>query len=50
MARILSLGLWMTIKELGHFSLSELLAVEGPAGLHIRRDIAYKPMPLSELI
>jgi hypothetical protein len=35
--------------ELGYFSLSELEAVRGPAGLKIERDRYFEPTPLSKL-
>lgn len=35
--------------ELGYFSLSELEATTGPLGLHIERDLYFKPTPLSEI-
>lgn len=34
--------------ELGYFSLDELEAVRGPAGLRIERDIHWRPRPLKE--
>jgi len=36
-------------KELGYFSKSELESVRGPMGLHIERDLYFKPTRLSEL-
>ena len=36
-------------KELGYFSLSELERVKGPLGLHIERDLYFKPTPLKDL-
>ena len=36
-------------KELGYFRLSELESVTGPLGLHIERDLYWKPCPLSEV-
>jgi hypothetical protein len=35
--------------ELGYFSLSELEQTTGPLGLHIERDLYFKPMTLSEI-
>jgi hypothetical protein len=35
--------------ELGYFSLSELETPTGPFGLHVERDLYYKPMSLSEI-
>jgi len=35
--------------ELGYFSLDELEAARGPAGLRIERDIHFRPRPLSEV-
>jgi Protein of unknown function (DUF2958) len=35
--------------ELGYFSLSELEQTTGPLGLHIERDLYFKPTPLSEI-
>lgn len=35
--------------ELGYFSLSELEETTGPLGLHIERDLYFKPTPLSEI-
>ena len=35
--------------ELGYFSLSELEATTGPLGLHVERDLYFKPTPLSEV-
>ena len=37
------------VSELGYFSLSELEAVRGPAGLEIERDLYFEPTRLSEL-
>lgn len=36
-------------EELGYFSLRELESTRGPLGLHIERDISFKPKPLSGL-
>jgi len=36
-------------KELGYFSLRELMSVRGPVGLKIERDRYFRPMPLSEV-
>lgn len=36
-------------KELGYFSLSELLNNKGKMGLSIERDYNFKPTPLSQL-
>ena len=36
--------------ELGTFSLSELENVRGPLGLHIERDMYYKPQTLAEVM
>ena len=36
-------------KELGYFSLDELLAVRGPFGLQVERDLWFSPCPLSEV-
>lgn len=36
-------------KELGYFSLSELLATRGKLGLEIERDEHFTPAPLSEV-
>lgn len=35
-------------RELGNFSLAELEAVEGPAGLRIERDLLWNPRPLKD--
>ena len=35
--------------ELGYFSLRELEETTGPLGLHIERDLYFKPTPLSEI-
>jgi hypothetical protein len=35
--------------ELGYFTLAELEAVRGPAGLRIERDRHFQPKPLSEV-
>jgi hypothetical protein len=35
--------------ELGYFSLSELEQTTGPLGLHIERDLHFKPTPLSKI-
>jgi hypothetical protein len=35
--------------ELGYFSLKELQEVKGPLGLHIERDLHFKPKTLQEL-
>ncbi|CAG0947546.1 hypothetical protein ANRL1_04254 [Anaerolineae bacterium] len=35
--------------ELGYFRLSELEETTGPLGLHIERDLYFKPTPLSEI-
>ena len=35
-------------RELGYFSLDELLAIRGPGGLTIERDLYWKPRPLKE--
>lgn len=35
--------------EMGYFSLSELEATTGPLGLHVERDLYFKPTPLSEI-
>ncbi|MFH1543242.1 MAG: DUF2958 domain-containing protein [Patescibacteria group bacterium] len=37
-------------KELGYFSLSELLSVKGALGLPIERDMYFKPKTLKELM
>lgn len=36
------------VRELGYFSVDELEAVRGPAGLRIERDIYWTPQPLRE--
>jgi len=35
-------------KELGYFVLSEMMAVRGPGGLTIERDLYFKEQPLSK--
>ena len=35
--------------ELGYFSLAELQETTGPLGLHIERDLYFKPTPLSKI-
>ena len=35
--------------ELGNFSLSELQETTGPLGLHVERDLYFKPTPLSKI-
>jgi hypothetical protein len=35
-------------RELGYFSLDELQAIKGPAGLKIERDLFWTPRPLKE--
>ena len=35
-------------RELGYFSLDELLAVRGPLGLRIERDLYWEPRPTSQ--
>jgi hypothetical protein len=35
--------------ELGYFRLSELEETTGPLGLHIERELYFKPTPLSEI-
>jgi len=35
-------------RELGYFSLDEMQAIEGPAGLRIERDLNWSPRPLKE--
>ena len=35
-------------RELGYFSLDELLKVRGPLGLPIERDLYWRPTPLSQ--
>ncbi len=37
-------------EELGTFSLAELESVTGPFGLHVERDLYFKPTPLSKLM
>jgi hypothetical protein len=37
------------VKELGYFSLSELREACGPMGLHIERDLHWKPTTLQEI-
>lgn len=37
-------------KELGYFSLDELETVTGPLGLHIERDMYWKPCKSSEVM
>lgn len=37
-------------QELGYFMLSELESARGPFGLHIERDMHFKPGPLSEVL
>lgn len=34
-------------RELGYFSLQELASVTGQLGLHVERDISFKPVKLS---
>lgn len=36
-------------EELGYFSLSELEALRGPAGLQVERDLYWEPKPLSQV-
>lgn len=36
-------------KEYGYFSISELEETKGPLGLHIERDIRFKPMKLKDI-
>ena len=36
-------------KELGYFSLLELLSVRGPGGLTVERDLNFEPTPVSKL-
>lgn len=36
-------------REMGYFSLSEMLKVRGPLGLPIERDIFWEPKPLKEI-
>ena len=36
-------------KELGYFMLSELESATGPMGLHIERDLHWKPTKLREI-
>lgn len=35
-------------RELGYFSLKELMSMRGPMGQRIERDISWTPKPLSE--
>ena len=35
--------------ELGYFSLSEIQAIHGPAGLRVERDLYFDPVPLSAI-
>ena len=35
-------------REFGYFSLDEMKAIEGPAGLRIERDLHWRPRPLKE--
>lgn len=35
-------------REFGYFSLTEMEAIEGPAGLRIERDLYWRPRPLRE--
>ena len=35
--------------ELGYFSLGELMSATGPLGLHIERDIHWKPKTIAEI-
>lgn len=35
--------------ELGYFSLSEIQEVEGNLGIGVKRDLHFKPLPLSQL-
>jgi len=37
------------VSELGYFSLSELQQATGPLGLHIERDLYWKPKMLREI-
>jgi hypothetical protein len=37
------------VVELGYFSLEELETVCNPLGLHMERDLGWKPCPLSEV-
>ncbi len=37
-------------EEFGTFSLSELQSSTGPLGLHIERDLYFKPTPVSKLM
>jgi len=37
------------VSELGYFSLSELQRSRGPMGLHIERDMYWKPKTLKEI-
>lgn len=36
-------------EELGYFSLAELQSARGPIGLHIERDLWFKPTPIGQL-
>lgn len=36
-------------KELGYFSLNELMSVNGPMGLKIERDMYYTPVTLGKI-
>lgn len=36
-------------KEVGYFDLNELIAIEGPFGLNIERDIYFTPITNAEL-
>ncbi len=36
-------------EEFGTFSLSELEAATGPLGLHVERDLYFRPIPVSQL-
>lgn len=36
-------------REFGYFSLDELLAMRGPMGLRIERDLYFEPCPLSKV-
>lgn len=35
-------------RELGYFSLDELLTLRGPLGLKVERDLYWEPRPLSQ--
>ena len=37
-------------KELGYFTLSELMANRGKLGCEIERDFCFKPVPVNELL